>query len=49
MKATDAKLINLLGGRGQFVVPIYQRNYSWKKKQCNRLFEDVLRVGGDSG
>ena len=47
MKATDAKLINLLGGRGQFVVPIYQRNYSWKKKQCNRLFEDVLRVGGD--
>ncbi len=27
MKATDAKLINLLGGRGQFVVPIYQRNY----------------------
>ncbi len=47
MKATDAKLINLLGGRGQFVVPIYQRNYSWKKKQCNRLFEDILRVGGD--
>ena len=29
----------------QFVIPIYQRNYSWDEKQCQQLWEDILRVG----
>lgn len=32
----------------QFVIPIYQRNYSWDEKQCQQLWEDILRVGSNS-
>ncbi len=31
----------------QFVIPIYQRLYSWKKKQCEQLWDDILKVGGN--
>ena len=24
-----------------FIIPIYQRRYSWKKVQCERLFDDI--------
>ena len=26
----------------QYTIPVYQRNYSWSKKQCVKLFEDIL-------
>ena len=31
------------GGNGKltFVIPVYQRNYSWDKDDCDQLFEDV--------
>lgn len=49
MKATESPLLNLLKGPRQFVIPIYQRPYSWNEEQCAQLWEDVLRVGqGDS-
>ncbi|MBD4338531.1 DUF262 domain-containing protein, partial [Xanthomonas citri pv. citri] len=28
----------------RFVIPLYQRNYSWQEKQCRQLFEDLLKV-----
>ncbi len=31
----------------QFVIPIYQRLYSWEKKQCEQLLDDILKVGGN--
>ncbi|ANH48993.1 hypothetical protein AA977_02465 [Helicobacter pylori] len=31
----------------QFVIPIYQRLYSWEKKQCEQLWDDILKVGGN--
>ncbi len=31
----------------QFVIPIYQRLYSWKKEQCEQLWDDILKVGGN--
>ena len=45
MKATQTQLLNLLDGRKQFTIPIYQRTYSWKIKQCRQLFDDIERVG----
>lgn len=27
-----------------FLIPLYQRKYSWKKKHCQRLFVDLLKV-----
>ena len=45
MKATEAKLLSFLQKSPQFVIPIYQRTYSWTNKQCQQLWDDVLRAG----
>lgn len=45
MKASEAKLLALLQKSSQFVIPIYQRTYSWDAKQCRQLWDDVLRAG----
>ena len=29
----------------QFIVPIYQRTYSWTEKECRQLWNDILRTG----
>ena len=45
MKATEAKLLDFLKKSPQFVIPIYQRTYSWNEKECRQLWEDILRTG----
>lgn len=45
MKAVDTQLLNLLKKSSQFVVPIYQRLYSWDQSECAQLWRDVLRAG----
>jgi len=47
MEATQAQLLTLLDGKKQFIIPIYQRTYSWQIRQCEQLFNDILRVGAD--
>lgn len=45
MKATEAKLLAFLEKSPQFIIPIYQRTYSWTEKQCRQLWDDILRAG----
>ncbi len=45
MKATEAKLLDLLKKAPQFVIPIYQRTYSWKEEECRQLWDDIVRTG----
>lgn len=45
MKAVDANLLELLKKSTQFVVPIYQRVYSWGEPECRQLWDDVVRAG----
>lgn len=45
MKAVDANLLELLKKCTQFVVPIYQRAYSWGEPECIQLWEDIVRAG----
>ena len=45
MKATEAKLLTFLQKSTQFIIPIYQRTYSWTEKQCRQLWDDILRAG----
>ena len=47
MKATEAKLIEFLKKSPQFVIPIYQRTYSWTAKECQQLWDDIIRSGRD--
>ncbi len=51
-KAIEAKAIKLLefikdNQKNQLVIPIYQRVYSWEKKQCKELWDDIIKIGGD--
>ena len=45
MKANEANLLRFLDSTKQFILPIFQRRYSWEKRQCQQLWEDILRVG----
>ena len=47
MKATEAKLLAFLRRSPQFVIPIYQRAYSWTERECLQLWDDVVRSGAD--
>ncbi len=50
MKADAIKLLDLIGKsqEKQFIIPIYQRVYSWEKEQCKELWDDIIKVGGDN-
>lgn len=45
MKATEAKFLDFLKKSPQFIVPIYQRTYSWTERQCRQLWDDIMRAG----
>lgn len=47
MKAKEAKLLNFLHTAPQLVIPIYQRLYSWSLKECEQLWDDIIRCGRD--
>ena len=47
MKATEANLLKFIRKSPQFMIPIYQRNYSWTEEQCRQLWSDLLRAGRD--
>lgn len=44
MKASEANFMQFLAGKHQFIIPIYQRTYSWTNSQCNQLWNDIVRV-----
>jgi len=41
MKATAKNLLSIIKEPKQFIIPIYQRTYSWQFKQCALLFKDI--------
>ena len=45
MKATETKLLQFLKKSPQFIIPIYQRTYSWEEAQCQQLWDDIMRAG----
>jgi len=48
VKANEVNLNRFLAQTDtQFVIPVYQRNYDWKKQQCRQLIDDILAVGAD--
>ena len=47
MKASSANLLSVLKGPKQFVIPIYQRTYSWQIAQCEKLLKDIIRISKD--
>lgn len=49
MKAGEATLLGFFeeNQNNQFVIPIYQRLYSWGKEQCKQLWDDIIKIGGN--
>ncbi|NHA49984.1 DUF262 domain-containing protein [Helicobacter pylori] len=49
MKADATTLLGFFeqNQTNQFVIPIYQRLYSWGKEQCEQLWDDIIKIGGN--
>ena len=49
MQANETRFLPFLQGPKQFLVPIFQRRYSWEKRHCQRLWDDIMRIGENQG
>lgn len=47
MNANETKLQPILEGTKQYVVPLFQRPYSWEKDQWGRLWDDIKELCED--
>jgi uncharacterized protein with ParB-like and HNH nuclease domain len=46
MKAVETKLTDFMQKADtKFIIPVYQRNYDWKKEHCKQLIDDILHAG----
>ena len=44
MDATKGNIYEILNGNRQFLIPVYQRCYSWDIEQCERLWNDIVEM-----
>lgn len=44
MDATKGNIYAILNGNKQFLIPVYQRLYSWEIEQCQRLWKDIVSM-----
>ncbi len=47
MRAVETRLLDFLKMSPQFVIPVYQRTYSWTERECRQLWDDIMRTGND--
>ncbi len=44
MDARKGNIFEILNGNKQFLIPVYQRYYSWDIEQCKRLWNDIVEM-----
>lgn len=44
MDARKGNIYEILNGNRQFLIPVYQRYYSWDIEQCKRLWNDIVEM-----
>ena len=44
MDAQKGNIYGILNGNKQFLIPVYQRFYSWDIEQCRRLWDDIVEM-----
>ncbi len=49
MDAKNYRLQQLFSGTQQFLIPIYQRQYSWERRDWQALWDDIIEVYDDGG
>ncbi|MBM7867401.1 DUF262 domain-containing protein [Heliobacterium gestii] len=47
MKANETVLTNILEGTKQYIVPLFQRPYTWQKKHWETLWQDIMDLYED--
>lgn len=48
MKADNINLLEFISAsKRTFTIPVYQRNYDWKRSQCETLFHDIEKIAMD--
>ena len=46
MQAINNPFVALVNGTKQFIIPAFQRDYSWTAEQCQQMWKDIIRAGG---
>ena len=49
MQAINNPFVALVNGTKQFVIPAFQRDYSWTAEQCGQMWNDIVRAGSIDG
>lgn len=44
MKAIDRPYAKIMNGASQFVILVFQRDYSWSEENCRQLWKDILSI-----
>ena len=44
MQVGKSNIYELFKGSKQYVIPSYQRPYSWREKECERLWKDIVEM-----
>ena len=46
MRIQQGRIINdfIELNKQQYIIPVYQRNYEWSYKDCNKLFDDIVNA-----
>lgn len=44
MQANETDLKSLIEGVKQYLIPLFQRSYSWEKKEWKRLWDDLIEL-----
>ena len=44
MKAINRRFTDIINGNRQFIIPVFQRDFSWTGEQCEQLWRDVGRA-----
>lgn len=45
MKGSEAKLVSFMQGADKrFIIPVYQRNYDWRRENCIQLYNDLVKT-----
>lgn len=45
MQAINRPFTAIINGNTQFLIPVFQRDYTWTEEQCDRLWGDIRRAG----
>lgn len=48
MEGNVRNISEYLRGATKLIIPVYQRNYDWKKENCERLLDDLVTLHKDS-